>query len=333
MSIKLSYIILFYNGQDTIHHCLDSILASGLDRNEYEIIIVDDCSPISAESVLCDYLTRYENIRVIRHKENKRQGGAKNTGISVAQGIYIAFADQDEIIPANNGVKKALDFAISTDVDILACKYSYLYKSGECREFGWKVENEYVATGKEFCEQYFDAGICVCPWQYLYKRFFLLEQDYPFAENVLLEASDWVEWHLIHAKKVAFVPELIYQWNVLEQSTSHQRTAKHAASWVQLGYRKFTMSTSIRSISTTYADKILLDGLQNIEGTILRLWKITGYVDFFPALGNNLLIELRKVRFSKIVNFVFRYPKLTLCYLYLFGLPKRLLKNIRDKFL
>jgi glycosyltransferase involved in cell wall biosynthesis len=110
--MKLSYIIPFYNGQDTIHHCLDSILAIGLDLNELEIIIVDDCSPISVESVLGEYIAKHPNIRIVRHKVNKRQGGAKNTGITLAKGKYIAFADQDDTIPSNNGVIKALEFAI-----------------------------------------------------------------------------------------------------------------------------------------------------------------------------------------------------------------------------
>lgn len=53
--IKLSYIIPFYNGQDSILQCLDSILSIDLPKSDYEIIIVDDCSPVSAQSILAQY--------------------------------------------------------------------------------------------------------------------------------------------------------------------------------------------------------------------------------------------------------------------------------------
>ena len=78
--IKLSYIIPFYNGQNSILQCLDSILSIDLPQSEYEIIVVDDCSPVPATSILTDYLAKYSNIQVVRHDVNKRQGGAKNTG-------------------------------------------------------------------------------------------------------------------------------------------------------------------------------------------------------------------------------------------------------------
>ena len=100
--IKLSIIIPYYNGQDTILNCMDSILAMDIPQNEYEIIIVDDCSPIPAKTVLADYMAKFSNIQIVRHNVNKRQGGAKNTGISYAKGQYIAFADQDDVIINNN---------------------------------------------------------------------------------------------------------------------------------------------------------------------------------------------------------------------------------------
>jgi glycosyltransferase involved in cell wall biosynthesis len=43
--MKLSIIIPYYNGMDKIKPCLESIISQNLDPNDYEIIIVDDCSP------------------------------------------------------------------------------------------------------------------------------------------------------------------------------------------------------------------------------------------------------------------------------------------------
>lgn len=328
--IRLSYIIPFYNGGEYIVPLLDSIYLSKLKEEEFEIIVVDDKST-DAESVaiLQNYVATHANIRIIRHEENIRQGGAKNTGIRAARGEYIAFADQDDLI-LSNGVALALKEAISKKVDMLACRYKYVYDNGREKEFGWNVEDGYTASGKEFCENHFEAGVCVCPWEYLYRRAFLIEQNHPYAERVLLEASDWVEWHLIHAEKVAFCDALIYQWNVRDESTSHQTTAKHAASWVMVGYRKMMDAEAIRSISQIYADKVYHDGWLNVDGTIRRLWKTTGYKDFFPALGETLS-PLQQIKFSRKVNLMLRYPRCTIVGLYMYGTQKRLLREIINK--
>ena len=328
--IKLSYIIPFYNGGEYIIPLLDSIFSSGLNEKEFEIIVVDDKSNDEKSIKILHYYAKlHSNIRIIPHEENLRQGGAKNTGIRAAQGEYIAFADQDDLIPGK-GIVKALETALLKEVDMLACRYQYMYDDGSKNELGWHVEDGYTASGKEFCENHFEAGVCVCPWEYLYRREFLIEQNHPYAEKVLLEASDWVEWHLIHAEKVAFCNALIYQWNVRDESTSHQTTAKHAASWVMVGYRKMMDAEAIHSISQIYADKVYHDGWLNVDGTIRRLWKTTGYKDFFPALGETLS-PLQQIKFSPKVNLMLRYPRCTIVGLYLYGTSKRLLREIRNK--
>lgn len=328
--LKLSYIIPFYNGGKSVVALFDSIFSSGLQESDFEIVLVDDKSTdLDSVKVVNEYAMSHSNIRVIRHEKNKRQGGAKNTGILAAQGEYIALADQDDLIPSI-GIANALEYALSTKVDMLACRYRNKYEDGSHTDMRWRVQDNYIGTGKEFCETHFDAGVCVCPWEYLYRREFLYEQNHPFAENVLLEASDWVEWHLIHAKCVAYCDELIYQWNVLDTSTSHQRTAKHAAAWVYLGYRKMMNSQSIRTISTKYADAIYQDGWNNVDGTMRRLWKTTDYKDFFPALGKDLLSALQQIKFSPTADFMLQHPRCTLIGLYIFGSPKRLVRNIRN---
>jgi glycosyltransferase involved in cell wall biosynthesis len=42
-----SIVIPYYNGQATIKKCVDSIYRQGLGKEDFEIIIVDDCSPKS----------------------------------------------------------------------------------------------------------------------------------------------------------------------------------------------------------------------------------------------------------------------------------------------
>ena len=86
----LSYIIPYYNGQDTIKRQLDSIYSIPFDEDKLEVIVVDDCSPLPAEMVLNPIKDLYQGLKIVRHQYNLRQGGAKNTGIRISKGNYIA---------------------------------------------------------------------------------------------------------------------------------------------------------------------------------------------------------------------------------------------------
>ena len=147
--IKLSYIIPFYNGQDSILQCLDSILSIDLPKSDYEIIIVDDCSPVSAQSILAEYIAKYSNIQIVRHEVNKRQGGAKNTGIRLAKGQYIVFVDADDYL-SKDGLERMLDLAEQHQADIVKYKIHSLKHDAPCiynslKDFDLNIE---IISGK-----------------------------------------------------------------------------------------------------------------------------------------------------------------------------------------
>ena len=205
MMVSVSFIIPFYNGDATILRCLQSIYSIGMKEDEYEIIIVDDCSPIPAELVLADISHLHSNLKIIRHDVNKRQGGAKNTGIKVSSGKYLVFADQDDYIIPNN-LFSAIKKTLISECDMCACRFFIVSEDGTMKEVGANLSEETTTTGKCYCESYFDAGKCLAPWSYVYRRDFLLSLSHPMEENVLMEDSDWVAWHLFFAKKVLYLP-------------------------------------------------------------------------------------------------------------------------------
>ena len=170
--IKVSFIMPFYNGAKTVVRALDSIYEIALPMDEFEVIIVDDCSPIMAADVLDEYRKIHPNISIIRHSKNTRQGGAKNTGMSIAKGKYIALIDQDDMInPAN--MYLALSKAIENDADVISCHYSILHENGQIQEIGINYPDSNVVTGVQFCESYYDPHDSIGPWSYLYKSEYL----------------------------------------------------------------------------------------------------------------------------------------------------------------
>ncbi len=88
----VSVIIPTYNREKTISRALESVQKQTY--KDMEIIIVDDCSTDNTREVIEDY--KDDCIRYIRHDVNKGACAARNTGIEVARGEYIAFQDSDD---------------------------------------------------------------------------------------------------------------------------------------------------------------------------------------------------------------------------------------------
>lgn len=327
--IKLSIIIPYYNGQDTILNCLDSILAMDIPKNEYEIIVVDDCSPIPAKSILAEYLKKNSNIFVIKHDVNKRQGGAKNTGIRLAKGLYIAFADQDDTIITHNS-PRALEFAIEKQVDILACHYTIQNEAGIIVEYGINKGNQKLFSGKDFCEQYFQAGYNLAPWANLYRREYLMQLARPFEENVVMEDSDWIAWHWIHADKVGVLNIPIYTWIMNPASITHSQHYINRADWIKFGFRKIADARLFKSKSPIFAEIMENDGKQNIIGGMLKVWKVDNYCKFYAHLGSSLQ-DLQQIKWPGIVRFLIQHPLLSCICLYPIGSILKLINYARHQ--
>ena len=95
MSEKISVIVPVYKVEPYLRKCVDSILAQTY--QDLEIILVDDGSP-DACGVICDeYAKRDARIKVI-HKPNGGLSDARNAGLDVMTGKYVAFVDSDDWI-------------------------------------------------------------------------------------------------------------------------------------------------------------------------------------------------------------------------------------------
>lgn len=94
----LSVIIPAYNAEKYIIATVESVLKQNC--GDFEVILVDDGS-VDGTANLCDALAEeYEQVKVI-HKANGGVSSARNAGIDVAQGKYLAFVDADDKVAEN----------------------------------------------------------------------------------------------------------------------------------------------------------------------------------------------------------------------------------------
>lgn len=95
MSNTVSVVVPVYNVEKYLDRCIDSIINQTY--KNLEIILVDDGSK-DCSGIMCDeYAKKDERIKVI-HKENNGAAVARNTGLEISTGDYIAFVDSDDYI-------------------------------------------------------------------------------------------------------------------------------------------------------------------------------------------------------------------------------------------
>jgi glycosyltransferase involved in cell wall biosynthesis len=94
----VSVIIPTYKRPDVLERAIDSVLNQTYER--IEVIVVDDNAPYTSSRVETELVMgKYKGngkVKYIQHPENRNGSAARNTGISQANGKYIAFLDDDD---------------------------------------------------------------------------------------------------------------------------------------------------------------------------------------------------------------------------------------------
>lgn len=91
-----SIIMPIYNVEKHLTQAIDSVLTQTY--KEFELILVDDCSPDNCLQLCEEYAKKDNRIKVIHHEENKGLSAARNTGLDNAIGCYIWFMDSDDYV-------------------------------------------------------------------------------------------------------------------------------------------------------------------------------------------------------------------------------------------
>jgi len=121
---KISIIVPIYNVEKYLDRCLKSILNQTL--KEIEIILVDDESPDNCPAMCDEYARRDNRVKVI-HKKNEGLGFARNSGLELATGEYVAFVDSDDFVKQTM-YEELYEEAKNKNADIVFCNF-YKYSA------------------------------------------------------------------------------------------------------------------------------------------------------------------------------------------------------------
>lgn len=118
MNDLVSVIMPSYGSEKFISKSIDSVLLQTYDN--WELIIIDDCSPDESNKIIKEYLSKYSRIKFVKLEKNSGAAVARNKGIEIAKGRFIAFLDSDDLwLPEK--LEKQISFMKDND---LAFTYS-----------------------------------------------------------------------------------------------------------------------------------------------------------------------------------------------------------------
>lgn len=124
----LTFVVPAYNMTEYLERCVMSLIAAKR-NDDIEVLIVDDGSSDGTLEMAQKFEARYPGIVRAIHQENRGHGGAVNTGIAAARGMYVKVVDADDWVGPESleQVMAVLrEEADSTEpIDMLVTNYVY----------------------------------------------------------------------------------------------------------------------------------------------------------------------------------------------------------------
>lgn len=214
---KVSIIVPVYNVENYLERCLDSLVNQTL--SEVEIICIDDGSTDASAEILEQYEKEFHNIVVIKQK-NKGVSIARNNGINIAHGEYIAFVDSDDYVEEDM-CEEAYQLAKKHSADIVVyggevfseddISNDYLNEAFQFFKDNLDVQDEiYVNDSIKALTQ--SRGSWPLIWNKLYKRELVIESGCFTHELALGEDEAFLFAIFPLAERIVYTNQKFYHY-------------------------------------------------------------------------------------------------------------------------
>ena len=181
--VLLSIIVPAYNAEKSIGKLIDSIIKQEFE--DYELIIVNDGSTDKTKEIIKQYMKKTNKIIFI-DKENTGVGDTRNTGLKMATGKYITFADSDDYYTE--------DFFENIIPEIKKDDFELLFFNAKVFNYGKyehsQISNKYIDGSfieKNGVIKYLDGHFCHklanSPWNKIYINKIIKDYNLKFEES------------------------------------------------------------------------------------------------------------------------------------------------------
>ena len=288
--MDVSVVIPVYNTEKYLPVCIDSVLAqTGV---SLEIILVDDGSTDSSPCICDKYAEEHDNITTI-HIKNSGPATAKNEGLLLAKGNYIALTDSDDKMEPMM-LHKMVNAGYNHNADIVCCNYKQIDEQGVVSHLN-STNQLYVLNHEEGLIHFFskDKIYSQC-WTKLYKRQML--RDYNIENDPGLRTDEDFIFNIrafIQAKTTVIVDEPLYEYTHRSSSLAHAFYKKNISQYID---------------NRNCRVKVTLKEMQNETKTV-REWSIVHIIMYYNELIGKVALfpeYYHDERITKILKFIRR---------------------------
>jgi glycosyltransferase involved in cell wall biosynthesis len=207
--MKLSIIIPFYNVEEWISDCLNSLIP--INDEKIEIILVNDGSTDNTRAIAETYRHLFLNF-LIHDQANGGLSRGRNVGLKMAKGEYVYFIDSDDyILPKefihffNKASELQVDIAIGNGRHLIENRLEGFLKKSKINKKIGLVDGPrfYLLTNSK---DEFHIGV----WSRLYKKSFLDKHLLEFLPGVIHEDEEWSPKVFSLAEKVVYLDNYFY---------------------------------------------------------------------------------------------------------------------------
>ena len=250
--ISISIIIPFYNSEQYLKKCLDSLLNQSF--KNIEIICIDDSSTDNSYNILKEYQKKDKRIRLYKQKHSNA-GNARNVGIKKAKGKYLLFLDSDDFFEKSL-CQTAYYYADYSDADILLFgAYKYDDKTKIKAEMTGMLSIEYTPLNKVFnpveVKEHLYHLTSSAPWSKLFKKSFIVKNKIFFQS--LPNANDvyFTRISMTLSKKIFAVNKPLVYYRVNHGNSTQKNKYKDPLAFIR-AYKKVKETLENKNLFETY---------------------------------------------------------------------------------
>lgn len=208
---KISIIIPCYNVEKYLQQCMDSALEQTL--KDIELICIDDGSTDNTAAMLDAFCAQDARVRVL-HQTNQGVSAARNHGLEMAGGEYIAFMDPDDFYPDAGTLELLFSKASGNNAVICGGSFSnYDQSTGKVTRCYTGDFSKYSFPKEGFiryADYQFDFGY----HRFIYKRSLLSENNILFPPYSRFQDPPFFVKAMITAGKFYALTEVVYRYRV-----------------------------------------------------------------------------------------------------------------------
>jgi len=222
---KVSIIIPVYNAEETIVRCIDSLLNQQLE--DMEIIIVDDHGQDESIKNIQNHIAEHPRKNMFRFAEtavNSGPGPARNVGLQMAQGEYIAFLDSDDWVEPDM-YSTLYETAIQHSADLCYCNAVWEdLKINQQRV----LPNIFAESGifQSESKRHFLSHFKTYFWTYIFRREIIIKHRITFPPEKAAEDTYFLACNILYATCIACVNKPMHHYTYDSNSLSRFKNEK-----------------------------------------------------------------------------------------------------------